>query len=173
MSPEADVRELRAEIAGRKDVAQEERVLIRDGIWNFHKPPVGEGHPHILRLAAVDAAAELPAALFAVVDVAAPAEEAVAAEGLAGGGHPVAGPEVPDPLPHLGDLADKLVPEDDPRLRARDEAVADVQVARADGRAGYPHDRVARVPEFRNGALLQADLVVSAVDKRQHGLFHT
>mgnify|MGYP000208229615 CR=1 FL=1 len=40
---EADIRELRAEIAGREDIAQEERVLIRDGIWNFTSPRSAKG----------------------------------------------------------------------------------------------------------------------------------
>src|SRR5699024_8147646 len=73
--------QLSSEVAAGKNIAEEESVLIRHRIRNARKPRIGKRHADILRLASVDAATKLPASPLTVVDIAAAAEPAVAAEG--------------------------------------------------------------------------------------------
>ena len=92
------------------------------------------GHAHKLRLPAVDAAAERPAAvgIGAVVHPAVAAEVTLAAKGLHVHRHPVAGT---DGLYLRADSlhdTDHLMADGDARHGARHGAVLDVQVAGAD-----------------------------------------
>ncbi len=200
-----DLGDLGAPVARRHDVTQKERVLVGHARGDGHARMVRMGNAHKLGLAAVRATAELPTALHAVVDPAALAVEALAAERLAAHGHTVAGLEsahalphlldhahelvaeaVVDPaalavealaaerlaahghtvaglesahaLPHLLDHAHELVAEHRVGRGARNGAVNDVQVTRADGRARDADDGVGWRLQLRLGAILERDM---------------
>ena len=104
-------------------------------------------HADILRLSAVDAAAQRPTSvgISAVVHVAALAEEAFAAEGLDVDRHAVAGLYAAHLRPDLLDDAYHLVSDGDTLDGAGHAAVLDMQVAGADTRERHAHDGVARI----------------------------
>lgn len=128
--------------SGGEDVAQEQGVLVGDGVGDARERIVREGDAHELRLASVDAAAELPTAVLAVVHPTALAEEARAAERLAIHCHAIAGRETGDVRANFLHHAHELVPQHRVGQRARHRAAHDVQIARADGRARHAHDGV-------------------------------
>ena len=170
--PGRNLGQLRAPVAAGEDVAQKERVLIRNAVGDFGQAPVGKGDPDIFSLAAVDAAAQLPAAIFAVVDKSLLAEPALAAEGNAVGGNPVARTQVGKRTASFDNLPHKFVPQHDALFCARHRTVFDVQVAGADGRAGHPDNGVAGLLEFWRFTFPQGELPLPAVDQRHHRSFH-
>ena len=164
-----DLGEARAPPSGGEDVTQEQGVLVGDGVGDARERVVREGDAHELRLASVDAAAELPASLLAVVDPTALAEETRAAERLAVHRHTVAGLEAGDVGADLLDHAHELVPQHRVGHRARHRAAHDMQVARADGRARHAHDGVGGKLQRGLRALLQRDVAVAVVHQCFHG----
>ena len=104
-------------------------------------------HANILRLSAVDAAAQRPTSvgISAVVHVTALAEEAFAAESLDIDRHAVADPDMTHLRPDRLDDADHLVTDGDTLDGAGHAAVFDMQVAGADARERHAHDSVARI----------------------------
>ena len=130
-------------VAGRQDVGQHQDVLVGGAVRHRVGGGVGERHPDVLGLGAVDLVAEDPAAAAEALPVAAlAAEPARAARGDAGDEHAVADL---DRL-HAGadrlDGPDRFVAEDPPVGHGRNVALEDVQIRAADRRGVDAHDRV-------------------------------
>ncbi len=149
-------------------VPQEERVFIGHVRGDGRARMVRMRHAHELGLATVLATTELPTAFHAVVDPAALAVEALAAERLAAHGHAVAGFEGVHALPHLLDHAHELVTEHHIGRGARHSAVNDVQVTRADGRARDADNGVGGQLQLRLGAILERDMSAAVVYQGFH-----
>ena len=171
-----DVGQVRAEVAGREDVRDHQRLLVRDRVRNLDHPDVGEGHPRHLRLQAVDragrfgpaekAGARLRAVRVGVValrEVARPAVRAVAAGNRGGDHHAIPFDEVPHVAARVLHDPDALVAEDRARLHARHRAADHVQVRAADGRARQADDGVVGVLDLGLRNVVQpniADIMV-------------
>ena len=142
--PRPDLGDLRGPVARRQQIAHKESLAVRHGFRNDIQPLVGVGDTDKFRLAAVDAAAQGPAAVGvrAVVDPAVTAEEAVPAEGLHVHSHPVPGPQALHGRPDRFHHAHHLVAHGDAGYRPGHGAVFDVQVAGADAGQGHPHQGV-------------------------------
>ena len=140
-------------VAGGQHIAHQKGLQVGDAVGDFVEALVGVGHPDELRLSAVDAAAQRPAAVGvgAVVDPAVLAEEAVPAEGLHVHRHPVAGPDGGDGLAGLLHDAHYLVAHGDAGHRPGYGAVLDVQVAGADTSQGHLDDGVPGVEQGGDG----------------------
>ena len=129
-----------------KDIANEQCLLIANAIWNAIEALVGIRHTHILRLPAIDATAERPAAIGvgAVVYKAIFAEETLTSKGLHIDRHAVARLDGA----HLGaDLlnhANHLVANGYAGHSTRHTAVLDMQVAGADTTERNAHNGIAR-----------------------------
>ena len=169
--PRPNGAQFRPKIAAGQDIPKQQRLFIGHAVGNGGQAAVGEGDTDIFRLAAVDAAAQFPAAAFAVVDIPLAAEPAVPAEGDAVGGHPLAGAQAVHPLPDGDDLPDELMAQDDAVPRPGHRAVQNMQIAGADGGQRDPHQGVPPVQQGGDGAFLQAGLV-SPAHQRHHGCGH-
>ena len=163
-----DLGDARTPVARGHNVAQEEGVFVGHVRGDGRARMVRMRHAHKLGLAAVLAATELPTAFHAVVDPAALAVEALAAERLAAHSHAVAGLEGAHALPHLLDHAHELMAEHRIRRGARHGAVNDVQVARADGRARDADNCVGWGLQLRLGAILERDMSAAVVYQGFH-----
>ena len=124
-----DLTDLRRPVPRCEHIAHKERILIRNAFWDARKALVCRRHAHILRLPAIDAAAELPTAFHAVVHIAALAEKAFSAEAFHIHGHAVTGPEPPHSAARFYHFAHEFVPKHHAFLCARHRSVNDVQVA--------------------------------------------
>ena len=130
---------------------------------------VGEGHPDILGLGAVDEVAEDPAATTEALAVATlAAEPAGAARRDARDEDPVPDLDPTSPRADLLDRADGLVAEDPTRRHRRDVALQDVQIGATDRDRVDPHDGVGVGLEHRHGDVLPCCLAGSVVDERLH-----
>ena len=109
------------------------------------------GHTHVLGLAAVDTASQGPAPgrIGAVIHIAVPAKEALAAERLDIDRHPVAGSDGSNGRPDLLYDAHHLVTDRNARYGAWYAAVFYVQVAGTDASQRYTHDSIVPIFEFR------------------------
>ena len=141
----------RRPVAGGQHVAHEQRLPVAHRVRDLVQALVRIGHPHILGLAAVDAATQGPAAVGvgAVVHPAVAAEIALAAEGLHVHRHPVAGLHGGHGGAHLLHHAHHLMAHGDAGHRAGHAAVLDVQVAGADAGQRHLHDGVPLVLQDR------------------------
>ena len=128
-------------------------------------------HAHIFRLPAIDAAAKLPTAFHAVVYIAPAAEKAFAAEAFHVHRDPITRFKAAHRCTCFHHLAHELMPEHHAFARAWHCAMNDVQIARADARAGYAHNRVPRILDAGHGPVAQLDLSFFLPNKRFHG-FH-
>ena len=177
--PGLDVAHLRALVAGGKDVAEEEHLLLVHVVGNLHGPHVREGHAHVLRLAALVAARGVRIPIHARGHLAvgvgvlaagrqpARAVEAGAARDVEGHHHPVPRLEGAHRGAHLLHHAGELVAEGAPHARVGDEAMEQVQIRAADGRARHPHDGVIGVQDDGVRLVPHRDPVGPLVD---HGL---
>ena len=137
-------------IAAGKDVPSKEGVFIGDVFRDFGEAGIGKGHPDVFRLAAVNAAAQLPAALFTVIDKPPAAEPAVPAEGDAVSGHPVSRGQALHLASGFHNLPHKFVAQNDTRLGPGHGSPKDMQVAGADGGEGHPDNGVGTLLEGRD-----------------------
>src|SRR5690606_39595081 len=156
------------------------RVLNVDVIGDHGRPDVGEGHAHVLGLAAVVTARGMRIAVegahraglgIGVVAVAVEfllAEIAAAAEGVERHQHAVADLEVLHRRTDLLHHAGELVAHDLPDPRVRHQAVVDVDVGAADARAGDAHDRGVGMFDLRLGDALDAHPARATVRGCQH-----
>src|SRR5690606_38235825 len=112
----ADLPVLHADLeSGRQDVREHRALLGRDAVRKRDQAVVGEGHPHILGLSAVDEVTEDPTDAterLAVRGQAAAAVVTLHALADAGDDHSVTDRNLGACLADLGDDANPLVPED-------------------------------------------------------------
>ena len=166
-------------VAGGEDVGQEQGLVVGEGIRDFAGAVVGVGHAHVLGLAAVVAAIEVGVAeqgaallahqaalgavvlgvgVLAVAGQSVVAEEAGAAGNREGHHHPVAYFQIAHALADFLHDAHELVAEHH-RAGLGQEAVVEVQVGAADGRAGDADNGVAAV--FNRGVIHRVDANVA------------
>jgi hypothetical protein len=127
-------------------------------------------HEDLLGLGALERPERLPvaedAAVVALVEIAAAAEEAVAAGGAEAAEHAVALGHLRNAVARRHDGADELVSEREAGLD-HDAPVVDVQVGTADAGCFDADDRVVALEQLGLGALLHLDL---ARGLKCHGL---
>ena len=127
-------------VAGGEDVGEHEDLLVAGAGGHRVGGVVGERHPDVLGLGAVDRVAEDPAAAAEALAVAAFAAEPAGPAGAhAGHEDPVADLHRLDPGADGVDGADGLVAEDPPVGDGGDVALEDVQIGAAD-RGGVDAD---------------------------------
>ena len=168
----ADGGQFRTEVAAGQHVAHQQHVLIGQGIRDGIEPVVRKGHAHVFRLAAVDAATQLPAAVAAVVDVALTAEPAGAAKGLHIGGHTLAGAHFAHLAARCHHFAHEFVPQHRAGQGTRHRAVADMQVTGADAGKFHFDDGITRIPYLRQGTFFQPQVIGTVIDQCMHGFSH-
>ena len=163
-----DVAHLRAHVAGRQDVGEEQHLLVGEAVLDLERPDIGKRHARELGLPAGEAAGEVRIAerprcrmpqcllgqggvrirVLAERPVVVPALPAVAAGNRERHDDAVADLEVLDRAPDLHHLAHELVAEDVALLHWLDEAVVEVQVRAADRGGGDADDRVALIQDL-------------------------
>ena len=130
----------RSKVPRGKNIRHQHQHLLGDILRRRHARGIHQRHPHILRLPAIDrirrrgVAEQL--ALATPRRLPAHAEEALPARRVEGHDDFVALLKVFDALAQLDDLADELVPADEV-WGALEVAAVEVQVAAAEGGAGY------------------------------------
>ena len=155
---------------GRKDVGEEQHLLVGQLLRDLVDGRVGERHARVLGLEPVDQVAEDPAAAAGAEAVAGLLAEAAApARGDARDEHAVAGLERRDRVADLEDRADGLVAEDRPGLDLGHVALEDVQVGPADRGRVDADDRVRRLLEAGIRDSSQERCAGTVVDQSFHG----
>ncbi len=159
--------------AGPHHVAGEEGDVVGEPLGD---PPEGEVRVRDedqLRLGALERAEGLPvpedARVVALVELAALAEEALAAGGAVGAEHPVPHRHPADLVAGGDHLADVLVADHEAGLDL-DPAVVDVEVGAADAARLDPDDRVVRSEQLGVGDLVDPDLARRLEGDRSHGM---
>ena len=156
-------------VAGRQDVGEHQDLLV---VRARRKPVgggVGEGHPHVLGLRAVDQVTEDPATPAGALAVAALATEATCPTGRdARHEHPVATRERLHPGTDRLNRADRLVAEDPTGGDLGGVALQDVQVRPADRRRVDADNRVGVGFGLRVWDVLPVLLTGSVVDECLH-----
>ena len=137
--------------AGGQNIPHKQRLLITNTVGDLIQSPVGIGHPHILRLAPVDAAAQRPAAVGvgAVIHPAVPAEVALPAKGLHIHRYPVARAHRLHRRSDSLHDAHHLMPHGNAGDGPRHRTVLDMQVAGADRPQRHLHNGVTGVLQRR------------------------
>ena len=133
--------------AGGQHIAHQQRLPIGNAVRNLVQSLIRKGHPDILGLPAVDAAAAV--LIGAVVHKAFFAEKALSAEGLHVHRHPVAGLHIGHRTAHFFYDAHHLVPYRGAGHRPGHTAVLDVQIAGADTGKGRLYNGVPLVLQHR------------------------
>ena len=128
-------------------VAHEESLLVAHAVGNAVQSLCSQRHTHILRLSAVDAAAQCPSAVWrgAVVHVAMLAVETFSAERLHVHRHAIAGFQSLHCRSCLFHYSHHLMSHGDARHRPWHAAMLDVQVARTDATQRHSDDGVGGV----------------------------
>ena len=156
-------------VRGRKDVGEEQDLLVREPVRHLVDRGVGERHAGELGLQPVDEVAEDPASAAGAEPVAAFLAEAAPPAGRdAGDEHAVSRLERRHGASGLDDRADGLVAEDRAGLHLGDVALEDVEVRPADRRGVDPHDRVRRLLDCRVGYVLPGSLARPVVHESFH-----
>ncbi len=183
-----DVAHLRAHVAGREDVGEEQDLLVVEAGRDLQRPHVRERHADVLRLPARVAAEHVRVAeqprrrvppqrgrdggvgvrVLAEGGLAFDARRARAARDGEGDDDPIPDAEVLHPRADLYHLPHELVPEHVALLHGGDEAVVEVQVGAADGGRRHADDRVALVQDPRIGDLDDVDLLLAEPAVRFH-----
>ena len=168
----ADIRDLGCPVSGGQHIPHQQGLQVAHLIGDPVQPLVRIRHPHIFRLAPVDAAAQGPASIGVgtVVHPAVLAEKAFPAEGFHIYGHPVAGAHRPHRRAHFFHNAHHLVAHRDPRHRPGHRAVLDVQVAGADAGQGHLHNGVPILQQHRPGFFPQFKSSFFQIGICQHSL---
>ena len=160
--------------AGREDVSCEYRLLVRQRGIDGVEVPVGDRDAHVLGLRAVEVPDEHPVSedphLVAVVELAARAEPAGAADDQERADDAVARLELRDVRAGVHDLADELVAHHAARPHAGDAAVDEMQVRAADRRRRHLDDRVAGVQDLGFGIVAVPELAHVFEQDRAHRL---
>ena len=138
-----------------KHIAYKQGLFVAHRVRYAVQALVGIGHAHVFRLTAVDAASQGPTAVGvgAIVHIAVPAKEALAAEGFHVHRDPVAGADGGDVGAYLLYNAHHFVPNRCSGHGARHATVLDVQVAGADATERHADDGVSGVFEPGNRLL--------------------
>ena len=159
-------------VAGGEYIAGKQRLPVGNPVGNDSQTLIGIRHADVLRLTAVNPAAECPAAvgISAVVDKAVLTEKAVSAERLHVDGYTVAGLDGFDCRTDLLDYADHLMADRNTGDGTRHRAVLDVQIARADARHGNAHHRVSCMRENGFRLVLQGKLTLFSISVSEHSL---
>jgi hypothetical protein len=164
-----DVAVLRRHPAGRKNVGEEEDLLVRKVVGDFQRRDVGERDAHVLRLAARVAAVHVrvaeesragvthqrldhPGVRIGVVakrPLSVLAEPAAAARDREGNDDAIAGLEVRHLGADLDDFAHELVSEDVAAHHGGDVTVVEMEIGSADRGQRHAHDRVVRIENLR------------------------
>ena len=183
-----DVAELGGHVAGRKDVRQEQDLLVGEAVGNLDRADVGIRNPHIFGLPARVAAEDvriakqarrrvapqlfrglsIGIAAFAAGIEAVAAEEAFAAGDRERHDDPVAHFQIADAAADLDDLAHRFMAEHVAALHRGNHAVIDVEVGTADRAGGDFDDRVAGVLDLRVGHALAANVMLAVPSQRFH-----
>lgn len=177
----ADLGELRAEIAGRKDVGHQDRALVVERIGQADQARMRERRARVFGLQAVECAARLRAAEergagertagirgVALRGVARAAVCAMPARDRRRNQHAVAAAKVAHVAPDFLDEPDALVPENRPRFHAAQRAAHHVQIGAADRARREPHDRVGRLREAGVGHRVDPDVADAVKYDRFH-----
>ena len=175
---ELDVATLGRRDARRRDVREQDALLVGEIIRDLREVRLGVRHAEVLGLHAVDRVPEAPrpdhhplvlvaGALRLAVRL---AEEAGAARRHGAHQHPVADRVSLHRLAELHDHAHRLV-ADDPPLLDRVLLAPDVDVGSADRGEGDPHDRIGRAAR-RAGTLADVDPLVPLEDGCSHRVGH-
>ena len=171
--PFLDLSQLRAKIAGGQHAADGKNVFVCQIIGDQLQTVVGDGNADILRLAAVDLVAQIPTALYAVVNIAAFTEEALAAEGLYVGDDAVAHLDFLAGIAHGNHFTGKLMTQNDVLVGGGHSAHLDMEVTGADGGQSNPYDGVPGILNGRNGTILQTKIVNVFKHITLHGFSHS
>ena len=169
-----DLGDARRPEASGQHIAHQQRLPVGNAVGDLIQALIGKEYPHILRLSAVDAAAQRPAAVFvgAVVHIAPLAEKAIAAEGLHIHRYPVAGLHMGHGAAHGLHHAHHLVAHGDARHGPGNAAVLDVQVAGADAGQRHLHDGVPLVEQHRLGLFRQRKFSLCNICISLHCVIH-
>ena len=134
----------------RQHIAYEQRLLVAHAVGDAVKALIGIRHTNILRLPAIYATTERPAAIRvgAVVHKAVFAEETLAAEGLHIDRHAVARLDAADLGANLLNDANHLVANGNAGHGTRHTTVLDMQVAGADTAERNAHNGITRILQF-------------------------
>ena len=158
-------------VAGAHDVAGEQRDVVGHAARHPAQRQVGVRDEQQLRLGALELAEQLAvpedAAVVALVEEAAGAEEAVVAGRAVGAEDAVADRDAADVVAGGDDGADVLVADREPGLD-RDPPVEDVEVGAADAARLDLDDRLAGRRELRIGLLVDPDLARGLEGDRSH-----
>ena len=165
-----DSGDIRSPVACGQHIPHQEGLQVGDAVGNPAQALIGIGDPDILRLSAVDAAAQRPAAVRvgAVVDPAMPAEEACSTEGLHIHRHPVPGLNGGDSGAHLLHDAHHFMAHRDAGDGPGHRAVLDVQIAGADAGQGHPDDGVPVVKQCGLGLVQKGKSALFQVGIGKH-----
>src|SRR6185437_9367032 len=190
--PRADVALLSRHVARRKDVREEEHLLVAQVLRDLDGADIGEGDAGVLRLPAGIAAKQVrvaeesrrrvPPELLGEPGVGVGilaermqrllAEEARAAGDREWVDDAVAHLELPDLGAYLDDFAHELMPDDVSREHPRNVTVVDMEIRAADRRRGDAHDGVARIEDLRVRNVLDPQLLSAVPDIRFHASPH-
>jgi len=175
--------------AGRKNVAEKQKLLVRNALGHLDMGGIGKGHPEILRLAAWIASREVRVAeqsrrrmaedlvgkilvavrSFAHGKISPPALIALAADDGERHNDPVAGLQVTvDPGPDLDDLAHHFVAHDVARQHRRDEVMKEMEVRAADCTTRHFDDGIPRVFDLRVRHGIASDVFLSMPNQGSH-----
>ena len=151
-------------------IAHEQRLLITHAVGDAVEALIGIRHTHILRLPAIDATAERPAAIGvgAVVHKAVFAEETFAAEGLHIDSHTVARLDIADFGADLLNNANHLVANSYAGHSTRRASVLDMQVAGANTAERNAHNGITRTLQFGLRFVNQLELAGGYVGVGEH-----
>ncbi len=180
-----DLGHLRAEIAGRENVREQDCLVIADFRRQFHQPDIGEGNARLFGLQSMKwacgrrAAVERSACFLAVWighvalgEIARAAVRAVAAGNGRGDHHAVADLQVAHVLAELFNDADTLMPKNGAGLHAAEGAAHEVQIRPANGRGGDAHNGVGRGFDLGVGYVFEAYVADIVIDHSFHGRLH-
>jgi hypothetical protein len=177
-----EVAEIRRHVAGRKDVGQEQDLLVAQSVRDLHRPYIGKRNAQIFGLAAVIAAAEVRIAeqsgrriapqlgglgMVGIAAFATGVKTVLAKEAFAAGNRERDDDAVAD-LQFLvlgadrDDFAHILVAKHISRLHFGDAAAVDMKVGPADRAGGDFDDRISRMLNFRIGDRFAPDVAFAA-----------
>ena len=176
-----DLGHLGAEVAGGKNVGQQDRLVIADLRRQLHQADVGEGNPRLFSLQPMKRASGLRAAVeggagflavgigtVALGEVARPAVGTVAAGNGGWDDHPITDLQVTNIGTQFFDDADTLVAENSAGLHAAHGAAHEMQIGAAYGRCGDAHDGIGRRKDARFGYVFQADVADVVINHSFH-----
>lgn len=185
-----DVAEFRGHVARRKDVGQEQDLLVGKSVLDLDRPRIGVRHAQVLGLAAGIASEEMGIAVqtggrmapqrlglgavrigaLAAGEPAPLAEEALAAGDGEGHDDAIADLQLPVLRSDLDHFAHGLVADDVTALHAGNDAVEDVQVGAADRAGGDLDDGVARMLDPGVRHALATHVALAVPGQRLHEL---